>query len=120
MRMVSRSILAGQKRGAPLPLLRLEEARQGIQNAGRPRWRLPAGPTEEAVTAAALATPLRLEHFRHAGHDHRFSHSFVVAPNYIAKETNRRESALCAAVASLRFHGPRVICAPRTDFVASP
>jgi len=53
-----------------------------------------------------------LEHFRHAGrHHHRFPHRFVVAPNFIATETNRGESALCATVGSLRFHG-RALFAP--------
>src|SRR5260370_17426215 len=62
----------------------------------------------------AAATPLGPEHFRHAGrHDHRFPHSFVVAPNFIATETNRSESASCAAVGNLRFHG-RALFAPHT------
>jgi hypothetical protein len=36
---------------------------------------------------------------------------FVVAPNFIATETNRGESAFSAAVGSLRFHG-RALFAP--------
>ena len=36
---------------------------------------------------------------------------FLVAPNSFARETNRAESAFCAAVASLRFHG-RALFAP--------
>jgi hypothetical protein len=36
---------------------------------------------------------------------------FLVAPNFIATETNGRESALGAAVGSLRFHG-RALFAP--------
>ena len=54
--------------------------------------------------------------FRHAGrHDHRFPHRFVVAPNFIATETNRGESALCAVGGSLRFHGQRIDASPNAN-----
>ena len=69
----------------------------------------------------AAATAFGLEHFRHAGRqDHRFPHRFVVAPNSIATETNRGESALCAAVGRSPLPRPRLNRAPRADFIASP
>jgi hypothetical protein len=65
--------------------------------------------------------PIELEHFRHASrHDHRFPHRFVVAPNFIATETNRGESALCPPVSKSPLPRPRVNRASRTDFIASP
>ena len=50
----------------------------------------------------AAEAPFGLGQFKAINRPER---TFLVAPNSFATETNRAESAFCAAVACLRFHG---------------